>query len=156
MMFTVVRYRPHPPTSQFVRVQAFRGDTFRAWGRRPNLRVGPDGDAVGSPARLGGTVTTGLVRRDEPGPGVDDPVRTGNQKHVARLPSQTDARDQPRNRWRGLVNMEGEMVGVNSGHRHGFGGGGDLAREPRRGAGADRNSDLRFPVISGQSASRRC
>jgi len=80
-------------------------------GSSANLRVGQDVVAVGSPLGLEGTVTTGIVSA------LNRPVATGgdvkNQNTVLDA-IQTDAAINPGNSGGALVNMNGELVGVNS------------------------------------------
>ena len=80
-------------------------------GSSANLRVGQDVVAIGSPLGLEGTVTTGIVSA------LNRPVSTagdaGNQNTVLDA-IQTDAAINPGNSGGALVNMNGELVGVNS------------------------------------------
>ena len=80
-------------------------------GSSANLRVGQDVVAVGSPLGLEGTVTTGIVSA------LNRPVAAGgdaqNQNTVLDA-IQTDAAINPGNSGGALVNMNGELVGVNS------------------------------------------
>ncbi len=82
-----------------------------AIGRSADLRVGQDVVAIGSPLGLEGTVTTGIVSA------LNRPVSTagdaGNQNTVLDA-IQTDAAINPGNSGGALVNMAGELVGVNS------------------------------------------
>jgi putative serine protease PepD len=94
-----------------VRVQGVSGLTPITLGSSANLRVGQDVVAVGSPLGLEGTVTTGIVSA------LNRPVATGgdvkNQNTVLDA-IQTDAAINPGNSGGALVNMNGELVGVNS------------------------------------------
>src|SRR6185312_10071174 len=80
-------------------------------GSSSNLRVGQDVVAVGSPLGLEGTVTTGIISA------LNRPVAAGgdagNQNTVLDA-IQTDAAINPGNSGGALVNMNGELVGVNS------------------------------------------
>jgi putative serine protease PepD len=80
-------------------------------GSSANLRVGQDVVAIGSPLGLEGTVTTGIVSA------LNRPVAAGgdaqNQNTVLDA-IQTDAAINPGNSGGALVNMNGELVGVNS------------------------------------------
>jgi putative serine protease PepD len=80
-------------------------------GSSANLRVGQDVVAVGSPLGLEGTVTTGIISA------LNRPVAAGgdvkNQNTVLDA-VQTDAAINPGNSGGALVNMNGELVGVNS------------------------------------------
>jgi putative serine protease PepD len=80
-------------------------------GSSANLRVGQDVVAVGSPLGLEGTVTTGIISA------LNRPVAAGgdasNQNTVLDA-IQTDAAINPGNSGGALVNMNGELVGINS------------------------------------------
>ncbi|BBZ30192.1 peptidase S1 [Mycolicibacterium madagascariense] len=101
------------PSSDIAVVQAV-GATGLApitLGSSANLRVGQEVVAVGSPLGLEGTVTTGIVSA------LNRPVAAGgdaqNQNTVLDA-IQTDAAINPGNSGGALVNMNGELVGVNS------------------------------------------
>lgn len=80
-------------------------------GSSADLRVGQDVVAIGSPLGLEGTVTTGIVSA------LNRPVSTAgdakNQNTVLDA-IQTDAAINPGNSGGALVNMNGELVGMNS------------------------------------------
>ena len=80
-------------------------------GSSANLKVGQDVVAIGSPLGLEGTVTTGIISA------LNRPVAAGgdirNQNTVLDA-IQTDAATNPGNSGGALVNMNGELVGVNS------------------------------------------
>jgi len=80
-------------------------------GSSADLRVGQDVVAIGSPLGLEGTVTTGIISA------LNRPVATGgdtrNQNTVLDA-IQTDAAINPGNSGGALVNMHGELIGVNS------------------------------------------
>ena len=101
------------PTSDIavVRVQGMTGLSPISMGSSANLRVGQPVVAVGSPLGLEGTVTTGIVSS------LNRPVSTtgeaGNQNTVLDA-IQTDAAINPGNSGGALVNMSGQLVGVNS------------------------------------------
>ena len=66
---------------------------------------------IGSPLGLEGTVTTGIISA------LDRPVSTGDEstgQHSVMNAIQTDAAINPGNSGGALVNMNGELVGVNS------------------------------------------
>jgi putative serine protease PepD len=94
-----------------VRVQGVSGLSPISLGSSANLRVGQPVMAVGSPLGLEGTVTTGIVSA------LNRPVSTtgesGNQNTVLDA-IQTDAAINPGNSGGALVNMSGQLVGVNS------------------------------------------
>ena len=94
-----------------VRAQGVSGLTPIALGSSKDLKVGQNVVAVGSPLGLEGTVTTGIVSA------LDRPVSTGgeaqNQNTVLNA-IQTDAAINPGNSGGALVNMNGELIGVNS------------------------------------------
>ncbi|HEY7051818.1 MAG TPA: trypsin-like peptidase domain-containing protein [Mycobacterium sp.] len=94
-----------------VRAEGASGLTPITLGSSANLRVGQDVVAIGSPLGLEGTVTTGIVSA------LNRPVATGgdadNQDTVLDA-IQTDAAINPGNSGGALVNMNGELVGINS------------------------------------------
>jgi putative serine protease PepD len=101
------------PTSDIavIKVQGVSGLTPIALGSSSDLRVGQPVVAIGSPLGLAGTVTTGIVSS------LNRPVSTtgesGNQNTVLDA-IQTDAAINPGNSGGALVNMSGQLVGVNS------------------------------------------
>jgi len=101
------------PTSDIavIRVQGASGLTPISLGSSSDLRVGQPVVAVGSPLGLAGTVTTGIVSA------LNRPVSTtgesGNQNTVLDA-IQTDAAINPGNSGGALVNMSGQLVGINS------------------------------------------
>jgi putative serine protease PepD len=101
------------PTSDIavIRVQGVSGLTPISLGSSSDLRVGQPVVAIGSPLGLSGTVTTGIVSA------MNRPVSTtgesGNQNTVLDA-IQTDAAINPGNSGGALVNMGGQLVGVNS------------------------------------------
>ncbi|WP_018598716.1 S1C family serine protease [Mycobacterium sp. 155] len=108
--FTVVGTDPSSDIA-VVRAQGASGLTPITLGSSSNLRVGQDVVAVGSPLGLEGTVTTGIISA------LNRPVAAGgdarNQNTVLDA-IQTDAAINPGNSGGALVNMSGELVGVNS------------------------------------------
>jgi putative serine protease PepD len=108
--FTVVGTDPSSDIA-VVRAAGASGLTPITLGSSANLRVGQDVVAVGSPLGLEGTVTTGIVSA------LNRPVAAGgdaqNQNTVLDA-IQTDAAINPGNSGGALVNMNGELVGVNS------------------------------------------
>ena len=78
-------------------------------GSSRQLRVGETVVAIGSPLGLSSTVTSGIVSA------TDRPVTTGNQDQSSYINAvQTDAAINPGNSGGPLVNMRGQVVGVNS------------------------------------------
>jgi putative serine protease PepD len=108
--FTVVGTDPSSDIA-VVRAQGVSGLTPITIGSSANLRVGQDVVAVGSPLGLEGTVTTGIISA------LNRPVAAGgdarNQNTVLDA-IQTDAAINPGNSGGALVNMNGELVGINS------------------------------------------
>jgi putative serine protease PepD len=108
--FTVVGTDPSTDIA-VVRARGAAGLTPITLGSSANLRVGQDVVAIGSPLGLEGTVTTGIVSA------LNRPVAasgdTQNQNTVLDA-IQTDAAINPGNSGGALVNMNGELVGVNS------------------------------------------
>ena len=94
-----------------VRAEGVSGLTPITIGSSGSLRVGQDVVAIGSPLGLEGTVTTGIISA------LNRPVAAGgdvkNQNTVLDA-IQTDAAINPGNSGGALVNMNGELVGVNS------------------------------------------
>lgn len=108
--FTVVGTDPATDIA-VVRAQGVSGLTPITLGSSSSLRVGQDVVAIGSPLGLEGTVTTGIVSA------LNRPVAANgdasNQNTVLDA-IQTDAAINPGNSGGALVNMSGELVGVNS------------------------------------------
>lgn len=108
--FTVVGADPASDIA-VVRVQGVSELTPITLGSSGDLRVGQHVVAVGSPLGLEGTVTTGIVSA------LNRPVSTsgeaGNQNTVLDA-IQTDAAINPGNSGGALVNMNGDLVGINS------------------------------------------
>ncbi|UZJ25521.1 trypsin-like peptidase domain-containing protein [Rhodococcus antarcticus] len=89
------------------------GLTPIAIGSSSALAVGQDVVAVGSPLGLSGTVTTGIVSA------LNRPVSASGQSTATTQASvidaiQTDAAINPGNSGGALVNMNGELIGINS------------------------------------------
>lgn len=108
--FTVVGADPSTDIA-VVRVEGVSGLTPITLGSSANLRVGQDVVAVGSPLGLEGTVTTGIISA------LNRPVAAGgdaNNQNTVLDAIQTDAAINPGNSGGALVNMNGELVGVNS------------------------------------------
>ena len=108
--FTVVGADPTTDIA-VVRAQSVSGLQPISLGSSANLRVGEPVVAVGSPLGLEGTVTTGIVSS------LNRPVSTtgesSNQNTVLDA-IQTDAAINPGNSGGALVNMNAQLVGVNS------------------------------------------
>jgi putative serine protease PepD len=108
--FTVVGTDPSSDIA-VVKAEGVSGLTPITIGSSGNLRVGQDVVAIGSPLGLEGTVTTGIISA------LNRPVAAGgdarNQNTVLDA-IQTDAAINPGNSGGALVNMNGELVGVNS------------------------------------------
>jgi putative serine protease PepD len=105
-----------------VRAQGVSGLTPIALGSSKDLKVGQNVVAVGSPLGLQGTVTTGIVSA------LDRPVSTGGDgpdQNTVLDAIQTDAAINPGNSGGALVNMNGELIGVNSAIASLGGGGGN-------------------------------
>ncbi|MGI9161710.1 MAG: S1C family serine protease [Mycobacterium sp.] len=108
--FTVVGTDPASDIA-VVRAQGVSGLTPITLGSSSSLRVGQDVVAIGSPLGLEGTVTTGIVSA------LNRPVAAGgdaNNQNTVLDAIQTDAAINPGNSGGALVNMAGELVGVNS------------------------------------------
>ena len=94
-----------------VRAQGLSGLTPITLGSSKDLKVGQNVVAIGSPLGLQGTVTTGIISA------LDRPVSTGGEggdQNTVLDAIQTDASINPGNSGGALVNMNGELIGVNS------------------------------------------
>ncbi|MCX2929485.1 trypsin-like peptidase domain-containing protein [Mycobacterium sp. CVI_P3] len=108
--FTVVGTDPADDIA-VVRAQNVSGLTPITIGSSKDLKVGQDVVAVGSPLGLQGTVTTGIISA------LDRPVATGDEQtgqHSVMSAIQTDAAINPGNSGGALVDMNGDLIGVNS------------------------------------------
>ena len=108
--FTVVGTDPADDVA-VVRAEGVSGLTPITIGSSKDLKVGQNVVAIGSPLGLEGTVTTGIISA------LDRPVSTGDEstgQHSVMNAIQTDAAINPGNSGGALVNMNGELVGVNS------------------------------------------
>ncbi|WP_445170652.1 S1C family serine protease [Mycolicibacterium sp. Dal123E01] len=108
--FTVVGADPADDIA-VVRAQNVSGLTPITIGSSKDLKVGQNVVAVGSPLGLQGTVTTGIVSA------LDRPVATGDDQsgqHSVMNAIQTDAAINPGNSGGALVDMNGDLIGVNS------------------------------------------
>ena len=108
--FTVVGADPDSDIA-VVRAEGVSGLTPITIGSSADLRVGQDVVAIGSPLGLEGTVTTGIVSA------LNRPVAASgdaNNQNTVLDAIQTDAAINPGNSGGALVNMSGELVGVNS------------------------------------------
>ncbi len=118
--FTVVGTDPADDIA-VVKAQGVSGLTPITIGSSKDLKVGQNVVAIGSPLGLEGTVTTGIISA------LDRPVATGDEstgQHSVMNAIQTDAAINPGNSGGALVNMNGELVGVNSAIASLGGGGG--------------------------------
>ena len=94
-----------------VRAQGLSDLTPITLGSSKDLKVGQNVVAIGSPLGLQGTVTTGIISA------LDRPVSTGGEdsgQNTVLDAIQTDASINPGNSGGALVNMNGELIGVNS------------------------------------------
>lgn len=131
--FTVVGTDPTDDIA-VVRVQGVSDLTPITLGSSKDLKVGQDVVAIGSPLGLEGTVTTGIVSA------LDRPVATGDEstgQSSVMDAIQTDAAINPGNSGGALVNMNGELVGVNSAIASLGGGGG-----PGAGGGGGQSGSI--------------
>jgi putative serine protease PepD len=101
------------PTSDIavVRAQGISGLTPITLGMSSNLRVGQQVVAVGSPLGLASTVTSGIISamHRKVSPGGEPTTQTTPFDAI-----QTDAPMNPGNSGGALVNMNGQLIGVNS------------------------------------------
>ena len=108
--FTVVGADPADDIA-VIRVQNLSGLTPISIGSSKDLKVGQNVVAVGSPLGLQGTVTTGIISA------LNRPVATGDEQtgqHSVMSAIQTDAAINPGNSGGALVDMNGDLIGVNS------------------------------------------
>jgi putative serine protease PepD len=93
-----------------IRAQGVSKLTPAQLGSSSALSVGQNVVAIGSPLGLSGTVTSGIVSA------LDRPVRTGDSQSANTVIDaiQTDAAINPGNSGGALVNMAGQVVGINS------------------------------------------
>ncbi|MCV7178067.1 serine protease [Mycolicibacterium sphagni] len=108
--FTVVGADPADDIA-VVRAQNVSGLTPISIGSSQDLKVGQNVVAIGSPLGLQGTVTTGIISS------LDRPVATGDDQtgqHSVMSAIQTDAAINPGNSGGALVDMNGNLIGVNS------------------------------------------
>ncbi|QEN17220.1 PDZ domain-containing protein [Mycobacterium sp. ELW1] len=108
--FTVVGADPADDIA-VVRAQNVSGLTPITIGSSKDLKVGQNVVAIGSPLGLQGTVTTGIISA------LDRPVATGDEQsgqHSVMSAIQTDAAINPGNSGGALVDMNGDLIGVNS------------------------------------------
>ncbi len=113
-----------------VRAQGVSGLTPITIGSSADVHVGQDVVAIGSPLGLQGTVTTGIVSA------LNRPVAAGDGSGEATSvidAIQTDAAINPGNSGGALVNMNGELIGVNSAIAT-LGGGGQEGSGPPNGS----------------------
>ncbi|MFE2754807.1 trypsin-like peptidase domain-containing protein [Actinosynnema sp. NPDC059335] len=101
------------PTSDLavVKMEDVSGLPTAELGNSGDLRIGQQVVAVGSPFDLNGTVTSGIVSS------LNRPVRAGGQQggvETVLNAIQTDAAINPGNSGGPLVNMRGQVVGINS------------------------------------------
>jgi putative serine protease PepD len=126
-----------------VRAQGVSGLTPITLGSSKDLKVGQGVVAIGSPLGLQGTVTTGIISA------LDRPVSTGDEstgQHSVMDAIQTDAAINPGNSGGALVNMNGELIGVNSAIAS-LGGGG----APDSGGGQSGSIGLGFAIPADQA-----
>ncbi|MDP9824152.1 S1C family serine protease [Nocardioides massiliensis] len=103
-----------------LRVRGLRDARPAAIGASQQMRVGETVVAIGSPLGLGSTVTSGIISA------LDRPVTAGPAAAASYINAvQTDAAINPGNSGGPLVNLQGQVVGVNSAiaTAGGFGGG---------------------------------
>ncbi|NUT51896.1 MAG: PDZ domain-containing protein [Saccharothrix sp.] len=101
------------PTSDLavLKMEDVSGLPVAELGNSSDLRIGEQVVAVGSPFDLSGTVTSGIVSS------LNRPVRAGGQQggvDTVLNAIQTDAAINPGNSGGPLVNMRGQVVGINS------------------------------------------
>ena len=97
------------PTSRVIQAEGVSGLTPASLGSSDDVKVGEQVVAVGSPFGLESTVTSGIVSA------LDRPVDTGSGGEGSVFPAiQTDAAINPGNSGGALVDLDGNVVGINS------------------------------------------
>ena len=92
-----------------LKVEDFEGLRPASLGSSRSMRIGESVVAIGSPLGLSSTVTSGIVSA------IDRPVTTGTDDESSYINAvQTDAAINPGNSGGPLVNLRGQVVGVNS------------------------------------------
>jgi putative serine protease PepD len=92
-----------------LQVEDVEGIRPAALGSSRSMRIGESVVAIGSPLGLSSTVTSGIVSA------IDRPVTTGTEDESSYINAlQTDAAINPGNSGGPLVNLRGQVVGVNS------------------------------------------
>ncbi|WP_436493622.1 S1C family serine protease [Actinokineospora sp. HUAS TT18] len=115
-----------------VRAQGISGLTVVELGRSDDLKVGQSVVAIGSPFELSGTVTSGIVSS------LRRPTRAGGEngsQATVMDAIQTDAAINPGNSGGPLVNMQGQVIGINS-----------AIYSPRTGTGAGGSVGIGFAI----------
>ena len=123
--FSVVGTSPSDDVA-VIRAQGVSDLTPISIGASGDLQVGQNVVAIGSPLGLQGTVTTGIISALNRPVATGDPS-TGQQSMMDAI--QTDAAINPGNSGGALVNMNGELIGINSAIAS-MGGGGDSGGAP--------------------------
>ena len=139
--FTVVGTDPSGDLA-VVRAQGVSGLTPIAIGSSKDVKVGEQVVAIGSPLGMQGTVTNGIVSA------LNRPVAAGDGSggNVSVIDAiQTDAAINPGNSGGALVNMNGELIGVNSAIASMSGGGGGA------GGGQSGSIGLGFAIPADQA-----
>ncbi len=172
-----------------IKVQGAKGLKAASLGDSDKVAVGDDVVAIGSPAGLTGTVTSGIVSaldrdvtvsRDESqggsgqGGGREWPFEYGGEQFNGETGEQTttyqaiqtDASLNPGNSGGALINMDGQIIGINSamysagssqGQSSDAGSVGLGFRHPRqRPQGRPRHAALRLPAVTGAPRPRAC
>jgi putative serine protease PepD len=99
----------HADDIAVVRVQGLTGLTPIMLGSSDNLLVGQQVVAVGSPLGLNGTVTSGIISA------LNRSLPSANKPAITALPTiQTDVLLNPGNSGGALVDMNGQLIGINS------------------------------------------
>ncbi|MBC6450232.1 trypsin-like peptidase domain-containing protein [Actinokineospora sp. HBU206404] len=115
-----------------VRAERISGLAVVELGSSDDLRVGQSVVAIGSPFELSGTVTSGIVSS------LNRPTRAGGEdgsQATVMDAIQTDAAINPGNSGGPLVNMRGQVVGINS-----------AIYSPRSGSGAGGSVGIGFAI----------
>ncbi|HEX3783141.1 MAG TPA: trypsin-like peptidase domain-containing protein [Pseudonocardiaceae bacterium] len=105
------------PTSDIAVIQAqgVSGLPIASLGNSNNLQVGQDVVAIGAPYGLSGTVTSGIVSSLHRPTVAGDSSENGQSSQETVMDAiQTDAPINPGNSGGALVNMQGQVIGINS------------------------------------------
>ena len=99
-----------------LRINNFEADVVASFGRTEDLRLGQTVIAIGNPLGLefAGSTTMGVVSGHDRSVSIPIMSTTGQTQHWAMTVLQTDTAINPGNSGGALINLAGEVVGINS------------------------------------------